>query len=179
MNEAKAATADKFTAVYELHYGAIHAYAARRVGSELADEVAAETFTVAWRRLDTMPPEPLPWLYGIARNMVARQHTSASRRQRTVAALAHERWPTFQLPADSSDPALWTAWEQLRPADREVLALVAWEELPVSAAAQALGCSAPVFSLRLHRARRRLERLLAEAPAPHLPLNELSEAQGR
>jgi RNA polymerase sigma-70 factor (ECF subfamily) len=56
---------------------------------------------------------------------------------------------------------LWAAWEQLSTVDREVLALVAWEELSVADAASALGCSAPVFSVRLYRARHRLRRLLA------------------
>jgi RNA polymerase sigma-70 factor (ECF subfamily) len=166
----------RFTAVYEAHYGAIHAYAARRVGPEAADEVAAETFLVAWRRLDALPAEPLPWLYGIARNMVARQQTAAGRRQHTEVALARERPAAPPGFAEPDDTALWKAWERLRPVDREVLALVAWEELSVAHAARVLGCAAPVFSVRLHRARRRLERLLAGARAQPTPSNELSEA---
>jgi RNA polymerase sigma-70 factor, ECF subfamily len=57
-----------------------------------------------------------------------------------------------------------------------VLALVAWEELPVADAARALGCSAPVFSVRLHRARRRLERLLNQPATATSRISELSEA---
>jgi RNA polymerase sigma-70 factor (ECF subfamily) len=160
--------------MFEARYGAIRAYAARRVGAEAADEIAAETFLVAWRRFDVLPSDPLPWLYGVARNMVMRHHAATGRRQTTEAALARERtWP--QPEADLDDPQLWRAWEQLRPADREVLALVAWEELSVADAAVALGCSAPVFSVRLHRARRRLARLLtAPAPAPSTQLSEAS-----
>jgi RNA polymerase sigma-70 factor (ECF subfamily) len=60
---------------------------------------------------------------------------------------------------------LWEAWERLSAADREVLALVAWEQLSVADAARALGCSASVFSVRLHRARRRLARRLAATDA--------------
>ncbi len=166
--------ATQFATLYKASYGAIHAYASRRAGVEAADEIAAETFLVAWRRFEALPSEPLPWLYGVARNVVMRHHTSRARQHEASAALVREpTWAHSDL-EDFGDSRLWEAWEQLRPIDREVLALVAWEELPVADAACALGCSAPVFSVRLHRARRRLERLLAAAES--LPSAELSEA---
>ena len=180
------ATADtrpaRFAAMYEARYGALHAYAARRAGLEAADEIAAETFLVAWRRFDELPPEPLPWLYGVARNMVLRHYEATARRRAAEQALEHERpaaadardaWAGLHAGSEN-DPRLWDAWQQLREADREVLGLIAWEELSVADAARAIGCSGPVFSVRLHRARRRLERLLA-ASASH-PSPELSEA---
>lgn len=155
--------AARFASLYEDLYGAIHAYARRRVGAQAADEIAAETFLVAWRKFDTLPREPLPWLYGVARNVISRHHATSDRQQRTIVALEFERsWSAF-TDGEAGDPGLWEAWEQLSGADREVLALVAWEELSVADAARALGCSAAVFSVRLHRARRRLERLLALA----------------
>jgi RNA polymerase sigma-70 factor, ECF subfamily len=151
-----------FAALYERHYGAVHAYAARRVGLDAADEVTAETFLIAWRRFDAMPqPTPLPWVYGVARNVVLR-HLDGTRRE-TLAreAVEHERPRGLGL-EDAEDWAVWAAWDRLRPSDREVLALIAWEELTVAEAASVLGCPAPQFSVRLFRARRRLERLLAE-----------------
>lgn len=167
--------AEGFAALYEATYGAIHAYGSRRAGPDAADEIAAETFLVAWRRFDVIPTEPLPWLYGVARNVLARYLTSHGRRQRTRDALIAERPRSAANGDGEDDPALWEAWEQLRPADREVLALVAWEELAVADAARVLGCSAPVFSVRLHRARRRLEGLLVRSGAAR-PSAELSEA---
>jgi RNA polymerase sigma-70 factor, ECF subfamily len=165
--------AERFSVLYEGSYGAIHAYACRRVGSEAADEIAAETFLVAWRRFDALPAEPLPWLYGVARNVVLRHHNELSRRQQALAGLVRERnWPP--LGSEDGTPVLREAWGRLSAADREVLALVAWEQLSVSHAARAVGCSAPVFSVRLHRARRRLERLLAAAESRSTA--ELSEA---
>jgi RNA polymerase sigma-70 factor, ECF subfamily len=155
--------ARRFGALYEDSYGAIYAYASRRVGADLADEIAAETFLVAWRKFDVLPSEPLPWLYGVARNVVSRHRAAIGRREQTQATLEHERAWSRSDHDDTHDPELWDAWEQLSAADREVLALVAWEELCVADAARALGCSAPVFSVRLHRARRRLQRLLATA----------------
>ena len=166
--------AERFSRLYEDSYGAIHAYACRRAGHEAADEIAAETFLVAWRKFDALPAEPLPWLYGVARNVVLRHHNEHARRQRAWAALERERsWSPLGSP-DGDDPGLREAWEQLSAADREVLALVGWEQLSVADAARALGCSAPVFSVRLYRARRRLERLLTAAGA--LSTVELSEA---
>jgi RNA polymerase sigma-70 factor (ECF subfamily) len=164
----------RFAALYQESYGAIRAYASRRAGVEAADEIAAETFLVAWRKFDTLPNDVLPWLFGVARNVILRHHAAAGRQQLTRAALANEQsWPQPNG-SEVDDPRLWEAWAQLSLADREVLALVAWEDLPVADAARALGCSAPVFSVRLHRARRRLERLLT-ATVP-VPRTELSEA---
>jgi RNA polymerase sigma-70 factor (ECF subfamily) len=123
-----------------------------------------------------MPDEPLPWLYGVARNVVARHRAASGRRQRTEAALAQERTAPQLGPHESGDASLWEAWERLRPDDREVLSLIAWEELSVADAARVLGCSAPVFSVRLHRARRRFERLLSKPSNHPLPATELSGA---
>jgi RNA polymerase sigma-70 factor (ECF subfamily) len=170
------AAAERFTAVYETSYGAIHAYAARRVGLEAADEVAAETFLIAWRRFDAVPGEPLPWLYGVARNVVARHYAARGRRRLIETALARERPQVLVGFDEPADPTLWQAWERLGPHDQEVLALVAWEELSVAEAARVLGCPAPVFSVRLHRARRRLKRLLADISSSPVPSTELSEA---
>ena len=71
-----------FATLYERHYGAVHAYASRRVGAmTAADEVAAETFLIAWRS-DAVPDEPLPWLYGVARNVALRHHEGTRRQAR-------------------------------------------------------------------------------------------------
>lgn len=167
---------ERFTALYEASYGAVHAYAVRRVGRAAADEVAAETFLVAWRRWEAVPEQPLPWLYGVARNVVARHYSSTGRHQLTEAALRLQRPPWQPGSDDSGDPVLWEAWERLRPGDREVLALVAWEDLAVADAARVLGCPPAVFSVRLHRARRRLERMLAGTSNRPIHSTELSEA---
>jgi RNA polymerase sigma-70 factor (ECF subfamily) len=155
--------ATTFATLYEQHYGAVHAYASRRVGADAADEIAAETFLIAWRRSDAVPDEPLPWLYGVARNVVLRQQEATRRQTRAREAAQRER-PAPAHSDAAGDPAVWEAWNRLRPADREVLALIAWEELSVAKAARVLGCRAPQFSVRLFRARRRFERLLAGAP---------------
>lgn len=157
--------ADAFGTLYEQRYGAVHAYASRRVGADAADEIAAETFLIAWRRWDAMPEEPLPWLYGVARNVVLRHHEAARRQTLARDAVEHERSPARIDPDGAGDPALWSAWARLRPADREALALIAWEELSVAEAARVIDVPPARFSVRLFRARRRLERLLTDVPA--------------
>jgi RNA polymerase sigma-70 factor, ECF subfamily len=167
--------AERFSELYTTLYGRVRAYAARRVGPDAADEVAAETFTIAWRRFDALPPEPLPWLYGVAGNVVARHRAGVARQTAARDALERERAVSVDaLGAD--DEALWAAWHRLREADREVLALIAWEELSVTEASRVLGCPAPVFSVRLHRARRRLERLLAQPAGSSRPVSTQPEA---
>jgi RNA polymerase sigma-70 factor (ECF subfamily) len=151
--------AKEFSCIYEGLYRRVHAYAARRVGWDAADEVTAETFLVAWRRFDVVPSEPLPWLYGVARHVVLQHLAACNRREAMRQALEFDR-PVRVAPQEADDSPLWAAWHQLRESDREVLALIAWEELSVRDAALVVGCSAPVFSVRLHRARKRLEQLL-------------------
>lgn len=167
MGQTAAEGREQFSRMFDAHYARVLAFAERRVGRDLADEVTAETFLVAWRRLDSVPAEPLPWLYGVARNMVRRQLRVTSRQAELPYLLARER---PNVPADDSEhDALWRAFEQLSDRDREILALIAWEELSVRDAAMVLNVPAPVFSVRLHRARRRLERHLRQPASSTVP----------
>jgi RNA polymerase sigma-70 factor (ECF subfamily) len=71
-------------------------------------------------------------------------------------------------PEPVGDEVLAVAFASLRPADREVLVLVAWDGLDPARAARALGCSRGTFAVRLHRARRRLAAALRAAePLAH------------
>jgi RNA polymerase sigma-70 factor (ECF subfamily) len=144
---------ERFEEIYREHVGAVAAYALRRAPREVAEDVVAETFLVAWRRLDRMPAEPLPWLYGVARRTLANHRRSAARR----ASLVHR----LQIEAPGGavsavDERLLDALRTLPRRDREVLMLLAWEGLTPAEAAQVLGCSAVAYRIRLHRARKRL-----------------------
>jgi RNA polymerase sigma-70 factor (ECF subfamily) len=154
--------------LFEANYALVWAFAARRVGRDLADEVTAETFLVTWRRLDAVPVKPLPWLYGVARNVISRQRQASLRQAKTQELLAWERSGSA-FEDDAEHDALWRAWSHLSDADREVLSLTVWEELPVRDAAKVLNVPASVFSVRLHRARRRLERQLDQAAPSSVP----------
>ena len=149
------------------HLGAVTAYARRR-GSRDPDGIAAEAMTIAWRRLDDVPADdPLPWLYGTARNLVLAE----ARRSAPAAAAAAEVEHVDQPPVDL-DPTLDRALRELSQLDREALFLVAWEDLTPGQAAKALGISPVAFRVRLLRARRRFRASLEEAqaapPSPHL-----------
>lgn len=171
MARSAAESRERFSGIFEGCYALVRAFAVRRVGRDLADEVTAETFLVAWRRLDAVPADPLPWLYGVARNVILRQLSASARQARVRELMVRERPPAFEDDADHE--ALWRAWERLGETDREVLALTVWEELPVRDGARVLGIPARVFSVRLHRARRRLEKeLSAELPAAIATMQE-------
>jgi RNA polymerase sigma factor (sigma-70 family) len=147
----------RFHTLFIRHYPAVFGYAARRVGRDEAADVAADVFTVAWRRLNRVPAEPqaLPWLYGVARRVVANQERAANRRLRLEARAAAYADSTAPGP-ESLDPDVEVALSRLSPSDREVLRLAAWEELQPAEIAAVLGCSANAAAVRLHRARQRL-----------------------
>lgn len=147
----------RFRALFASHYPAVYGYAARRLGRDEAADAAAETFTVAWRKLRSVPDEPgaLPWLYGVARRVVANHDRSRRRRERLGAKAAVE--PTRTAPPADAGAGVLAALDGLRDDDREILLLAAWEGLGTADLAMVLGCSPNAAAIRLHRARRRLE----------------------
>ncbi|SDH54890.1 RNA polymerase sigma-70 factor, ECF subfamily [Lentzea fradiae] len=142
---------EDFPAVYRECYPRVLAYAASHAGARLAEDITSETFTIAWRKLDQMPSNALPWLLGIARNLVR-----AARRQAT-------HYELMDVPAadDLAVIELGAALTSLAESDQEVLTLIAWHGLTSAEAAQVLGCTTATFSVRLHRARRRLQAALS------------------
>lgn len=170
--------------MFRATYPRVLAYALRRAADRpSAEEVVSETFLVAWRRYDDLPEEPLPWLLGIARKVLANQRRSARRRRPEgghasleVVEAPHPGPAPFERLAERE--AFLAALSRLSERDRETLGLIAWDGLEVREAAAAMGCSAASFSLRLHRARRRLLKELAASghslgqEAKTLPLEE-------
>lgn len=169
----------RFRAMWEAHHGAVLAYTRRRAPRELADEVASEAFAVAWRRMGDVPDEPQPWLLGVARRVLANRRRGERRLGALRARLGMERVATAPDPADlvGDDDALRRAFAGLSAADREVLALVAWEGLAAGEVATVLRIPARMASARIHRARTRLRAALAPPAAP-APAPELTE-EGR
>ena len=145
--------------MFDQHAGRVYAYAARRSTPDVANDVVSETFLIAWRRLDAVPADPLPWLLNVTGKVLANRRRSDRRRDDfiTERARALRAAPTFD-PADAVPTrlAVEQALDRLPPAVREALTLVAWDGLDVRAGAAAAGCSRATFSVRLHRARRRL-----------------------
>ncbi len=151
---------ERFEAVYRELYEPICGYALRRLREpEDAAEAIAETFATLWRRFDGCPQgaELRPWLFGVARRVIANKRRGERRRSalsdRLVENLDHLAFDAVGAPEEASPVA--RAFASLSESDRELLALVAWEGLTRQELAVALGTSRAVVRLRLHRARRR------------------------
>lgn len=161
----------RMEALFRRHYGEVVAYVRRRAEPDLVDDVVAETFLVAWRRLDKVPADARPWLLGIARKTLATQRRSGARRHSLLARLeaTHSRIEQGDQP---SEVGVAGALMQLSEKDREAITLVAWEGLSPSEAALVVGQSSVAFRVRLHRAKRRLrQRLEARAAAREDAIN--------
>ncbi|MER6580429.1 RNA polymerase sigma factor [Nonomuraea sp. NPDC001023] len=153
---------DRFEAIYNAHYPAIHQHAARRTDSpEDTADVMSETFLTAWRRIADVPEgkDARLWLYGVARRVLANQRHGQSRR----AGLA-ERLKDASSAARPSGPDgldhVREAFDGLPARDRDVLALACWEGLTGPEIGKVLGCTATAARIRLHRARKRLAKAL-------------------
>jgi RNA polymerase sigma factor (sigma-70 family) len=154
---------ERFEAVFREHYAAVRAYALRRASPDVAQDAVGEAFLVAWRRLDDVPEDALPWLYATCRRTLANERRSARRADAVVARAAAERATHGRDPADlvGAVDVVRAALSCLGEGQREAIMLAAWEELSPDRAATAAGCSRGAFAVRIHRARRRLERELA------------------
>lgn len=152
----------RFTRLYERFYPRVLAYAARRVASDQAREVADETFLIAWRRLTDIPDSVLPWLLVTARNIISDHARRGRRRDALVVELARCSEEMGQQGQPGADViavegiTVLGALAQLSNRDREALMLTVWDGLTSREAARATGCSPATFAVRLHRARRRL-----------------------
>jgi RNA polymerase sigma factor (sigma-70 family) len=165
---------DRFEALYRSSYKAIFGYVLRHSDGDLdaVGDLVAEVFVVALRRQDDipLPPQDRLWLYGVARRVLLGHQRRRSRRirlesrLRTQAALNETR-------SGDDEPSLLrvrAAMEQLRPADREALQLVAWDGLSHAEAAHVLGCTPNAVALRVHKAKARLRDILSP-PSMNMP----------
>jgi RNA polymerase sigma-70 factor (ECF subfamily) len=175
----------QFTDLYDRYYRNVLGYALLRAEQSVAEDVASETFMVAWRRFAELPDPPLPWLLGVARNMLAKQRDSRHRNRILVERITamttlqdHVIWDVADHVVNR-DRAL-AALTSLREEDVEVMALTAWHGLSPDEAAVVMGCSPRTYNVRLHRARKRLSEALHVEPAKARPrsrtaLNRMQE----
>lgn len=155
-----------FTDVYDRYFRAIYLYVAGRLGPGPAEDLAAETFAVAFgqrHRFDPGRGDLRPWLFGIATNLIARHGRTEARHYRALARAPG--WPTAEGPEDrvvsvvaaqQVQPRLLQALATLSRGERDVVLLVALSQLSYEEIAQALGISPGTVGSRLSRARRRL-----------------------
>jgi RNA polymerase sigma-70 factor (ECF subfamily) len=158
----------RFRALYADTYPDVLRFAQRRVHPSHAEDVVADAFLVAWRRLDTAPrdaDDTRAWLFGIARNCLLNIRRGLGRQDALAVRLA-------ELPATATDGEddrvvsrldLATAWRALSAAEQETLALTVFDNLNSGQAARVLSITATSYRLRLLRARRALRRHLSPA----------------
>ena len=165
---------ERFEAIYRAYERPVYAYLRRRADVASARDCAAETFLVAWRRLGDVPDgeRTLPWLYGTARRVLSNHRRSRDRFARLLqksssTALEAPEGPETIVVRRAEDEQVLEALRHVRKADRELLMLAFWEEVPRDELAEMHGCTAHAVNQRIHRALRRLARHLD--PPGHIP----------
>lgn len=156
----------EFRHLFAEHHRHVLAYALRRCEQRAdAEDVVAGTFAVVWRRFADAPDEELrlAWLYAIAARVLSNQRRSV---RRLAALRLRLRAVPATHPEETGLDEVLTALRMLRPEDREILRLSAWEGLTTAELATALGCSENAAAIRLHRARKRLVEEVEKGSAP-------------
>ncbi|HEV7977615.1 RNA polymerase sigma factor [Amycolatopsis sp.] len=157
---------ERFAAVFDRHAPHIQRYLARRLGGQIADDLVAETFLIAFGkrgRYNPSYPNARPWLYGIATHLVGQHRREEVREYRLRAALGppvdqacHAEQVAAQVTAQAMNELLAAALASLAQGDRDVLVLIAWEDLSYEEVAAALGIPVGTVRSRLSRARKKV-----------------------
>jgi RNA polymerase sigma-70 factor (ECF subfamily) len=153
----------RFADLYRRYGKQLHAYCARRTPSSQAADAVAETFMVAWRRMDQVPSGEgtLPWLYAVAYRVLSHQWRHKARSRRLLERLS--RMPEVEAPPpdvlvvrNEEYRTVIKASSRLKSIDQEVLRLTLWEELSYADVSVVLGIEASAVKQRAYRARRNL-----------------------
>ena len=167
---------DRFAVLFDKHAPYIYRYLARRAGREVADDLVAETFLAAFAkrdRYDLSHPDARPWLYGIATNLVGQHRRDEARQYRIqqAAATAEPQVPghadrvAADVTAQAMRSLLDAALAALSAGDRDVLLLIAYEQLTYQEVSRALDIPVGTVQSRLHRARTKVRHALAGTEA--------------
>jgi RNA polymerase sigma-70 factor (ECF subfamily) len=153
-----------FEAIFERHFDPVHRYLSRRAGRERADDLASQTFVVAFARRESFRSDATdarPWLFGIATKLLANDRRSEQRLLETYGRLSGDARDVL-VPTPDSDRDVADALAQLDPAQRDVLLLHAWADLSYEEIADALDIPVGTVRSRLSRARASLQTVLAQ-----------------
>lgn len=157
---------ERLELLFERHYSEVLAYCVRRIGSDEADDVAAEVFATAWRHIDEVKWETArPWLFGVARKVLSNRFRSLRRRKRRIDRLSgllpiREETPEVYVIQRDEDKEAIDALKTLKRSDQEILMLAAWEGLTGPEIAETLDISLSAAEQRLYRAKKRYARCL-------------------
>jgi RNA polymerase sigma-70 factor, ECF subfamily len=166
---------ERFAVLFDRHAPHIYRYLARRAGRQAADDLVDETFLAAFAkrdRYDLSHTDARPWLYGIATNLVGQQRRDEARQYKIKQAVTaepevpgHADRVAADLTAQAARPLLAAALAALPAGDRDVLLLIAWEQLTYQEVARALDIPVGTVRSRLNRARRKVRQVLAGTDA--------------
>ncbi|MGA5423246.1 RNA polymerase sigma factor [Streptomyces lavendulocolor] len=161
---------EAFGALFHRHAAAIQRYAARRLGEEIADDITGETFLAAFRArgtYDLARRNALPWLYGIAANLIGKHHRAEVRALKALARSGHDplthSWTDrsdSRVTAQAMQESIARALASLSAGDRHVLLLIAWADLSYLEVADALSIPVGTVRSRLNRARKKVRTAL-------------------
>ncbi|HYG96058.1 MAG TPA: sigma-70 family RNA polymerase sigma factor [Solirubrobacterales bacterium] len=157
-----------FGVIFERHFDAVHGYLQRRLDGHLADELAAQTFLVAFdgrSRFDRSRPDSRPWLFGIATNLAHNHRRREIVELRALAAMTPEQGAWIEgvegrVDAERLRSLLAEALADLPSEESDVLCLLVWAELSQTEIADALAIPLGTVKSRLSRARGRLQSAL-------------------
>jgi RNA polymerase sigma factor (sigma-70 family) len=172
--------ADAFRALYRRHYRSVCRFLATRTAADQVEDLASETFLVAWRWAGSVPDMQLPWLLNVATKCLANHRRGGERREALTERLtrvARVDAPGVEVDAERrrQQRAVIAALATLHAHDRELLLLYLWDDLRPREIAVVLELSPLVVRARLSRARRRLQRALdAELGEPSIPQRPMS-----
>lgn len=159
---------------FDLHARRILLYLARRTDLQTAEDILGETFVTAlvrWPSFDLSRQEPLPWLFGIATNLLRRHWRSERRAVRAMSRTAvpdlFEDEPGDRLDVERAVQVVVRELDRMRPAVRDTVLLHAWAELTYDQIAEATGVPVGTVRSRLNRARTALRAV----PGATDPLN--------
>lgn len=174
----------RFEALYRAHAREVHPYCLRRTTGEEAKDATSDVFLVAWRRFEDVPPgdETLPWLYGVARNVLANHARSFRRRGRLTTKLASQHEGTEpglepQVVRNEEHQELVRALSKLSDKDQEILRLVEWEGLSREQVADMFYVSRGAIDKRISRAYKKVARTLG-VPAPDVLTTPVTIEEG-
>jgi RNA polymerase sigma-70 factor (ECF subfamily) len=149
---------DRFAELFGAHHRAVRHYVIRRAWPDAVDDVVADTFLIAWRRLESIPHDALPWLFTTARNCLSNHRRGALRGAALLTRLAAEPAPAApdELERAARRDSIVRALARLSDDERELVMLGDWDGVSPRQIAATLGLGAVETRARLYRARRKL-----------------------
>jgi RNA polymerase sigma factor (sigma-70 family) len=167
--EQQGTSEERFRALHRDTFADLLRFVERRVPADEAEDIVSTVFLTAWRRLGELPEDARPWLFAVARKTMANQTRGWLRRRALDVRLESRPAETSGHGAGHEGGTaaridLERAWRTLSAADREVLALIAFDGLTSEQAATVLNVRRTTFAMRLARARKRLQDALEPTP---------------